>query len=135
MEPRVTAEMNKSISKSFTRLEVEEAIKQMAPLKSPSLYGFRACFYQNQWSIITDEVCQVVLSLLNGNIVHPLINHTYLALIPQVKCLEHVSEYRPISICNVLYKIMSKTIANKFKKVLSAIISSTQSVFLPKTDY
>ncbi|XP_042962354.1 uncharacterized protein LOC122296618 [Carya illinoinensis] len=68
---RVTNEMNMSISRDFTRLEVEEAVKQMAPLKSPSPDGFGACFYQNHWSIIVDEVCKTALSVLNGSKINP----------------------------------------------------------------
>lgn len=78
----------------------------MAPLKSPGSDGFGACLYQNQWSTIVDEVSNAILSALNGKSMYPFVIYTYLALIQKTKDPNMVSDYRPISLCNVLYKIM-----------------------------
>lgn len=61
----------------------------------------------------------------------PSSNCTYVTLIPKVKKPMSVNDFRPISLYNVLYKITSKVLANIIKKVLLAIISSTQSAFIP----
>lgn len=66
IECKVTAEMNERISRLFTRLEVGKVLKQIAPLKSPGFDGFGTCFYQNHWSIVSENVCQVGLSILNS---------------------------------------------------------------------
>lgn len=58
------------------------------------------------------------------------ITHTYDALIPKKKQLEVVVDYRPISLCNVLYKIISKVLANHFKVILPQFVSSTNSDFM-----
>ena len=57
------------------------------------------------------------------------LNHTFITLIPKKKNPEYASEFRPISICNVLYKIFSKILANKLKKILPKIITEHQSAF------
>ena len=57
------------------------------------------------------------------------LNHTFITLIPKVKKPEFVSEFQPISLCNVLYKFFSKVLANRLKKILPNIITEYQSAF------
>ena len=54
----------------------------------------------------------------------------YIALIPKIKNPKHISEYRSISLYNVVYKLIAKVIANRLKKVLPSIIFSNQSAFV-----
>ena len=60
----------------------------------------------------------------------PNFNQTHVVLVPKVKEPKHVTDFRPISLCNVIYKIALKAIANRFKKNLQAIISDSQSAFV-----
>jgi hypothetical protein len=99
-------------------------------LKSPSLDGFAACFYQQSWGLVREEVCNAVLSFLNDGDFDSSINKTFIALIPKIKNPPCITEYRPISLCNVLYKLIAKVLANRLKKVLPIIISPTQSAFI-----
>ena len=64
------------------------------------------------------------------SIVAPL-NHTYIALIHKVEKPKKVFDFRPISMYNVIYRIVAKTIANRLKLILHKIISHTQSAFIP----
>jgi hypothetical protein len=65
LENRVTDAMNATLLKEFTSSEVEVALNQMHPLKSPGPDGFSACFYQRAWHIVKVEVCKTVLDFLN----------------------------------------------------------------------
>lgn len=56
---------------------------------------------------------------------------THIALIPKVSKLTKVLEFRPISLCNIQYKIIAKVLANRLKGILLDINSSTQSVVVP----
>ena len=58
------------------------------------------------------------------------INYTFITLIPKVKNPERVFEFRPISLCNVIYKIISKVLANRFKPILNDIIYQSLKVLL-----
>lgn len=103
----------------------------MHPLKSLGPDGFVAVFYQKSWATIRNEVCSVVLDFLNGGSFDEKINETYICLIPKIKNPTRITEYRPISLCNVFYKLISKVLANRMKKILATIISPNQSAFIP----
>ena len=101
----------------------------MALLKAPSPDGMPPLFNQNYWSLVVDDVSKTILSYLNSaSIPHPL-NHTFITLIPKIKNPIAMFDYCPISLCNVLYKIFSKVLANRLKKILPSIITEHQSAF------
>ena len=103
---------------------------EMAPLKAPGPNGMPPLFFQTYWTDVSMDVTHAVLSCLNSCSILKSINHTFITLIPKVNNLEKVSNFRPISFCNVIYKIISKLIANRLKPVLNSIISETQSAFI-----
>ncbi len=111
--PVVTEEMNEELSREFTPGEVAVALKQMAPLKAPGLDGLPPLFYHKYWHLIRDEVAKAVLTCLNMGKILKAINHTYITLIPKVQNPEAMVDFRPISLCNVIYKIISKVLANR----------------------
>jgi hypothetical protein len=78
------------------------------------------------------EVCNVTLYFLNMAHMDGLINATNIALIPKGNNLTSVSEFRPISLCNVIYKIIAKVLANRLKVVLSNVMSPFQSAFFAR---
>ena len=71
----------------------------------------------------------VVLSCLTLGVIPPSVNRTYITLIPKVKCPSKVIDFCPISLCNIIYKLVSKVIVNRLKGVLPLIISESQSAF------
>ena len=76
------------------------------------------------------DVSQAVLSCLNSGSLLKSINHTFITLVPKVQSPERVTDFRPISLCNVIYKIVSKVIANRLKPLLNFIISEAQRAFI-----
>ena len=115
--------------KEFSELEVKEALNQMAPLKASGPDGMPPLFYQHFWSTMQHDVTSAILSWLNSGILPVPINHTLITLIPKIDNPKLVSNFRPISICNVLYKIYSKVLANRLKKFLPSLITEHQSAF------
>ena len=125
----VTYEINEQLMGEFMEWEIQEALDQMAPLKAPGPDGMPPLFYQHFWGIMKSEVTSTILNWLNaGKLPYP-INHTFVTLIPKVKNPVLLSQYRPISLCNVLYKIFSKVPANRLKKFMLELITEHQSAF------
>ena len=125
----VTEDMNAKLVERYTAEEVAAAIIEMAPLKALEPDGMSPLFFQTYWPDIGMDIIEVVLFSLNSGSLLKSINHTFITLIPKVKNPETVTEFRPISLCNVIYKIISKVIANRLKPLLNSIISETQSAF------
>jgi len=112
--------------------EIHTALHQMAPMKAPGPDGYSICFYQHNWAIVHIEVCSAIFHFFHTGKLDSNLNKTHIALIPKSEQPECVSEFRPISLCDVLYKITSKVLANHLKLVLPDIISCTQSAFIPR---
>ena len=127
---RVTQEMNEALTRPFTE-EVKRALFMMAPNKSPGPDGFTAGFYQYHWNALGPSVTRAVLNFLNGGGALDGLNNTTIVLIPKVKNPQDIRQFRPISLCNVIYKLCSKVIANRMKGFLDEIISEEQSAFVP----
>jgi hypothetical protein len=103
----------------------------MKPNSSPGIDGFTAGFYQNHWDTMKDSICNAVLDFLNGGVMPMEMNRTILVLIPKVKHPQSISQYRSISLCNVIYKLCSKVLANRLRQILEEVISEEQSAFVP----
>ena len=102
----------------------------MYPLKSPCSDGMPPLFYQYFWHVVGDSVVNYVINFLNTSVAPPNFHDTYIVLIPKVKSPTKVSEYRPISLSNVIYKLASKVLANRFKTLIPSLITEYQSAFL-----
>ena len=110
--------MKEELSRPYSVEEVKVVLFQMGPTKVPGPDGMNALFYQKFWHIVGNDVSSAVLDFLNSGIKIPEINYTHIVLIPKVKSLEKMTDFRPISLCNVIYKIISKVVANRLKTIL-----------------
>ena len=127
----VIEDINSNLARVFTRQEVDYAIKQMGPLTASGPDDMPPLFYQKFWDSIVNDVSFAVLSCLNSGTILKSINHTYITLIPKIPIPKKVTDFRPISLYNVIYKIISKVLTNRLKTILPHIIFETQSAFVP----
>ena len=114
---RMTTAMRVELSRPTVE-EVKAALFQMGPIKAPGPDGMNALFYQKFWHIVGNDVSSAVLEFLNFGIMIPEINYTHLVLIPKIKSPEKMTNFRLFSLCNVIYKIISKVLANRLKIIL-----------------
>lgn len=128
---KVTMEMNEELTRPYTKAEGKRALFMMGPDKALGPDGFTAGFFQYHSDLAGPSVTQAVLKLLNEGILADEVNLTTIVLIPKVSNPLNMKQFRPISLCNVIYKICSKVLANHMKVFLDEIISDEQSAFVP----
>uniref|UniRef100_A0A2N9IDR3 Reverse transcriptase domain-containing protein n=1 Tax=Fagus sylvatica TaxID=28930 RepID=A0A2N9IDR3_FAGSY len=103
----------------------------MESLKSPGPDGLPPLFYKHYWSIVKKDVIAAVLNFFTSGKLVQQSNHTFIALIPKVEGASKVNQFRPISLCNVSYKIAGKILASRLKGILPKIVSPWQGAFVP----
>jgi len=123
--------MNAALICPFTEEELYQATFNMARDKAPGPDGLNPGFYQDHWSTIRSGVLKFAQSFFETGKIDSEMNHTYICLIQKIDHPMDVKDYRPISLANVAYKILSKALSERLKPWLNSIISDNQSAFIP----
>jgi hypothetical protein len=92
--------------------------------------GFPACFFQRNWEVLKADVMTAVRSFFQTGRMPEGVNETVIILLPKKDEPEHMRDFRPISLCNVIYKVVSKCMANRMHLLLNDIIAPMQSTFI-----
>ncbi|XP_062232870.1 uncharacterized protein LOC133930222 [Phragmites australis] len=128
---KVDQEMNESLTKAFTDEEISDALFQIGPTKAPGPDGFPACFFQRNWALLKEDVLRAVHKFFEECELQEEVNDTTIVMIPKHCAPEEMKDYRPISLCNVVYKVVSKCLVNRLRPLLQGLISEQQSAFVP----
>jgi len=113
MNMKITDDMNEALCRSFSVEEISDALFQMGPLKAPGLDGFPARFYPRHWEALKNDVVAAVQKIFEDGILPSGINDTAIVLIPKGSNPEELKDFRPISLCNIIYKIILKCLVNR----------------------
>ncbi|XP_057809148.1 uncharacterized protein LOC131023623 [Salvia miltiorrhiza] len=130
LSPCIDGEKNAELTRDFHIDEFRAALFQMHPDKSPGPDGLNPKFFQSSWKVLGEDVFESCSSWLRDGSFPAGLNHTSIALIPKIDTPASMKDLRPIALCNVLYKIISKVLCNRLKGVLPTLIDRAQSVFV-----
>ena len=92
--------------------------------------SFTSNFFHFFWDLVKEDVLNIVEEFRTKKGVLKAFNATFLTLIPKEVGADTLDKFRPIPLCNVIYKIISKVIANRLKPLLPMLISPEQSGFV-----
>lgn len=128
---RVIAETNEDLIIELNYDEIRNDVFSIGPHRAPGPDGFTGVFYQHFWNDINPAIIREVKSFFAEGYLDQTHSHTNLCLLAKVDPPPTMSDFRPIALCNVSYKIISKILVNKLKKHLDNIISENQAAFIP----
>jgi hypothetical protein len=111
--------------------EIKSSLWSLKPFKAPGPDGLHPGFFQRCWHIVSDSVVKEVSHIFNCGKMPPYLNKTLISLIPKCAGPESLSQFRPISLCNTVYKIVTKSIVARIRPLLSNLISPFQAAFVP----
>ncbi|MCH80360.1 replication protein A 70 kDa dna-binding subunit, partial [Trifolium medium] len=131
VSPSISLEDNDALTAPFTLAEFKEAIFAMEGDKCPGPDGFNPGFYHHFWDLCGHEIFKAGCAWLDCRAFPPNLNSTNITLIPKGETQTTMKDWRPISLCNVLYKVVAKVLANRLKSVLDKCISENQSASVP----
>ena len=118
----VTREDNYNLSRPVTEEKVNEVIKEMKNGKAPDLDGFYVDFFKACWEIVKQDIPHVVEDSRKSKTVLRVLNASFITLIPNKEKDMTLDKFIPIDFCNLVYKIISKVIANRIKPLLPTLV-------------
>ncbi|XP_009127418.1 uncharacterized protein LOC103852254 [Brassica rapa] len=130
MQPRVTERMNSGLTKPISDAEIKKAVKAIKSDSTPGVGGLTSQFFQKYWGIVGPQVTIEVRKFFELGQLPADWNFTEICLLPKVQNPNEMKNLRPISLCSVVYKIVSKILCDRLKLVLPLIVSPTQGAFV-----
>lgn len=132
ISPKISDSDNDFLTTIPDRDEIFATLRKMSHEKSSGLNSMTVLFYKYFWYIVGDVVISTVQDFFLPDQLNPEINRTYLDLIPKVDNASKVAQFGLISLCNVIYKLISKILTERLKPLMSRLISPYQLAFVPR---
>ena len=128
--PNLTQSQILYLSQPFTQKEILSTLKSMPKNKSPGPDGFSTEFFIKAWSVVGGDVERAIVYFFNTCHLPRIINSVAVALVPKIPNPSSMTDFRPISCCNTLYKCISKLLALRLQRIIPYLVSPYQSAFI-----
>jgi hypothetical protein len=128
----MSQDMRESLEVPFTKEEIVKVVNNLPNEKSPRPDGFNNEFIKNCWSIVGEDIIQLIQDFYDGKISMESINSSFITLIPKYDSPTTPNDFRPISLLNSVLKIVKKFLANRLQKIILKLVHKNQYGFLKK---
>ncbi|GJW10716.1 RNA-directed DNA polymerase, eukaryota, reverse transcriptase zinc-binding domain protein [Tanacetum coccineum] len=118
------------LERLVTLEEIKEAVWDCGSSKAPGPDGFSFAFVKKYWDIIQKDLYDFINSFFASSELPYEANSSFITLIPKVNNPTLITDFRPISLIGIHYKIIAKILANRLSKVIDKIVSKEQSAFI-----
>jgi hypothetical protein len=129
-EARVLEAENAEVMRTFSEEELDSLVQETKSDMAPGPDGFPVQFFKKFWPLIRMGVLHIVNDFLLGRIDISRLNFGVLSLIPKVPGADHITQFRPIALINVVFKMVSKAVATKLDPIANRVISPNQTAFI-----
>jgi hypothetical protein len=126
----ITAEENSLLCQVPTPTKIKNVLFGMQSLKSSGSDGLPPLFYKKYWKVVGHSVIKAVHNFFISGKMLKEVNHSYIVLIPKVLNPSNINHYRPISLCNTIYKVISKLLVDRLRTVIWNLVSPAQFAFI-----
>src|SRR4051812_44386185 len=99
-------------------------------MRPPKIDGFSTAIFTSSWDVIKEDILAAVNEILILTIFPPFLSHTAIVLIPKKRVMESLGDFRPISLCAMVYKIFAKLMCNRHALLLPKHVSLNQGAFI-----
>lgn len=126
----IKEEENIALISPFPKEEIKSDVFSMEKYKALGPDAFLATFFQSFWHIVGKDVIVDVQEFQQNNALLKRWNMTFITLIPKIEGATDLKDFRPISLCNTIYKVITKVLANKLRNMLPNLILIEQDGFV-----
>lgn len=131
--PKMSSNLYDLLLQPVSREEIKVALFSMHSYKAPRPDGFQPVFFKAYWNIIEDDVYDLVSKTFVSGSIDPHLAETLIVPIPKVDDPTSLKDFRPVSLCNMMLKLISKILVKRIRPYLDEFIRPLQSSFIPNS--
>ncbi|XP_010541224.1 PREDICTED: uncharacterized protein LOC104814739 [Tarenaya hassleriana] len=127
---RCSEEDNSFLEEIPTESDIRSVVFELPKNKAPGPDGYPVEFLKSCWDLIGADINPAVKEFFTSEKILKQWNTTLISLIPKVKGADPLKNFRPISCCNTVYKIISKLLVRKLQRIMPQAVASNQTAFI-----